>query len=78
MVNQGFHPGFTRKVHAAIDQVRDYEEAMRNPANFEAIRKRLGFYRRARVLRFSSAEIRIMEPTGERFKVARVKSMLKL
>jgi hypothetical protein len=43
LVNRGFHAGFTQKVHRAIDQVRDYERAMRNPANFEAIRKKLGF-----------------------------------
>ena len=43
LVTRGFHPGFTRKVHAAIDQVRDYDEAMWNPANFEGIRRRLGF-----------------------------------
>ena len=42
-VTRGFHPGFTRKVHGAIDQVRDYETAMRNPANFAAIKKTLGF-----------------------------------
>jgi hypothetical protein len=43
LVNRGFHAGFTRKVHAAIDQVRDYERAMRDPANFESLIKRLGF-----------------------------------
>ncbi len=43
LVTRGFHPGFTRKVHAAVDQVRDYERALRDPANFEAIRNRLGF-----------------------------------
>jgi len=42
-LTQRFHPGFTRKVHAAIDQVRDYEHAMRDPANFKAIRRALGF-----------------------------------
>lgn len=32
-----FHPGFTKKVHAAVDQVRDYEHYLRNPANYQAI-----------------------------------------
>ena len=43
VVTKGFHPGFTRKVHAAIDQIRDYERALRDPINFAAIRRKLGF-----------------------------------
>lgn len=43
LVNRGFHAGFAHKVHAAINQIRDYQRAMRNPTNFEAIRKSLGF-----------------------------------
>ncbi len=37
-----FHPGFSRKVHAAVDQVRDYERYLRNPANFDALLKSFG------------------------------------
>lgn len=43
LVNRGFHAGFAHKVHAAINQIRDYERAMRNPANFESVGKSLGF-----------------------------------
>lgn len=43
LVNRGFHAGFAHKVHAAINQVRDYDRALRNPANFEALTQTLGF-----------------------------------
>jgi hypothetical protein len=37
------HPGFSSKVHAAIDQVRDYDRCLHNPINFEAIWSAFGF-----------------------------------
>lgn len=37
------HRGFTAKVHRAVDQVRDYDRYLRDPANFEATRKALGY-----------------------------------
>jgi len=37
------HPGFSSKVHRAIDQVRDYDRCFRDPANFQAILKSFGF-----------------------------------
>ncbi len=37
------HRGFTAKVHRAIDQVRDYDRYLRDPANFETTRKALGY-----------------------------------
>lgn len=37
------HRGFSSKVHEAIDQVRDYDQCLRNPVNFEAIYKALGY-----------------------------------
>jgi hypothetical protein len=42
LLTKGFHPGFTRKVHAAIDQVRDYERYLKDPANRRAILAALG------------------------------------
>jgi hypothetical protein len=39
----GFHPGFSAKVHGAVDQVRDYGRYLRNPANAAAILKGLGY-----------------------------------
>ncbi|RXH57754.1 hypothetical protein GRAN_1064 [Granulicella sibirica] len=43
LVNRGFHAGFAHKVHASINQIRDYQRAMHNPTNLEAISKSLGF-----------------------------------
>lgn len=37
------HRGFTRKVHAAVDQVRDYERYMQDPVNSQAIRRSVGY-----------------------------------
>lgn len=37
------HRGFSAKVHHAVDQVRDYDRTLRDPANFEALRKGLGY-----------------------------------
>jgi len=37
------HRGFSQKVHAAIDQVRDYDGCLRNPANFHAIETAFGY-----------------------------------
>jgi hypothetical protein len=36
-------PGFTSKVHRAVDQVRDYGRYLRDPANITAIVKGLGY-----------------------------------
>ena len=40
---KGPHPGFTAKVNKAVDQVRDYDRYLRDPQNFEAIRRDLGY-----------------------------------
>ncbi len=40
---QGLHPGFSASVNRAIDQVRDYDFDLRNPANFEVIRRAFGY-----------------------------------
>lgn len=37
------HRGFSQKVHAAIDQVRDYDGCLRDPANFRAIEAAFGY-----------------------------------
>jgi hypothetical protein len=37
------HPGFSAKVHRAIDQVRDYERCLRDPANFPKILEAFGY-----------------------------------
>jgi hypothetical protein len=37
------HRGFSAKVHEAIDQVRDYDQCLRNPVNFQAIYKAFGY-----------------------------------
>ena len=42
-LTKGFHPGFTAKVHHAVDQVRDYETALRDPANIPSILEAFGF-----------------------------------
>ena len=43
ILTQRFHPGFTAKVHHAIDQVRDYDNQLRDPRNREAILRALGY-----------------------------------
>jgi len=42
-LTQGFHPGFTAKVHRAVDQVRDYARFLRDPANVSAILRAFGY-----------------------------------
>jgi antiviral defense system Shedu protein SduA len=42
-LTRGFHPGFTAKVHHAIDQVRDYDRYLHDPANIPAIFQSLGY-----------------------------------
>lgn len=42
-ITRGPHMGFTAKVHRAIDQVRDYERYLRDPANIQAILRGLGY-----------------------------------
>jgi hypothetical protein len=37
------HLGFSSRVHRAIDQVRDYDRCLRNPANFRAICEAFGY-----------------------------------
>lgn len=43
ILTQRFHPGFTAKVHHAIDQVRDYESYLHDPRNRDAILRALGY-----------------------------------
>lgn len=43
ILRRGFHSGLSMKVYRAIEQVRDYETYLRDPANFEAIRRALGY-----------------------------------
>lgn len=42
-LRKGFHPGFTAKVHWAVDQVRDYDLYLRDPANITAVLEDLGY-----------------------------------
>lgn len=37
------HPGFSAKVYSAVDQVRDYDRYLRNPANSQAILHGFGY-----------------------------------
>jgi hypothetical protein len=41
-LQKGRHAGFTAKVHRAVNQVRDYDRYLRDPANIAAIIKGLG------------------------------------
>jgi hypothetical protein len=40
---KGPHPGFSAKVHHAVDQIRDYGRYLRQPDNMEAVLKGLGY-----------------------------------
>jgi hypothetical protein len=42
-IYKGLHSGFTAKVTRAVDQVRDYERYLRDPANLKAVMKGLGY-----------------------------------
>ena len=42
-LTRGLHPGFSAKVKRAIDQVKDYDRYLRNPANHPAILKAIGY-----------------------------------
>jgi hypothetical protein len=42
-LNKGPHRGLSAKVHRAIDQVRDYERYLRDPANIPAILRAFGY-----------------------------------
>lgn len=42
-LTRGFHPGFAARVHRAIDQLKDYEGYLRDPANIPAIMRAFGF-----------------------------------
>lgn len=42
-LQKGQHAGFTAKVHRAVNQVRDYDRYLRDPANIRAIREGLGY-----------------------------------
>jgi len=43
ILTRGLHRGFTARVHHAVDQVRDYERYLQDPANIEAILRALGY-----------------------------------
>jgi hypothetical protein len=43
VLNHVDHRGFSAKVHRAIDQVRDYERCLQNPANLAALNDGLGY-----------------------------------
>ncbi len=43
VVRSGFHAGLTSKVYRAIEQVRDYEEYLRNPRNRDSVLRAFGF-----------------------------------
>jgi hypothetical protein len=42
-LTHGFHPGFTAKVHRAIDQVRDYGRYLSDQTNVQAVLQALGY-----------------------------------
>ena len=42
-LTKGSHPGFSAKIHKAVDQVRDYGRYLKDPANSEAILRDLGY-----------------------------------
>ena len=42
-LTRGPHPGFTAKVHRAVDQVRDYDRYLRDPKNIQAVLRGLGY-----------------------------------
>jgi len=42
-LRKGPHPGFTAQVTKAVDQVRDYDRYLRDPANIAAVLKGLGY-----------------------------------
>lgn len=38
-----FHPGFSTRVHSAVDQVKDYDRYLRDPANAAAVLQAFGY-----------------------------------
>ncbi|HJX85614.1 MAG TPA: Shedu anti-phage system protein SduA domain-containing protein, partial [Candidatus Angelobacter sp.] len=42
-LNRGFHRGLAAKVHRAIDQLKDYAQYLRDPANFQRILRAFGY-----------------------------------
>jgi hypothetical protein len=50
LLTGGRHRGFAAKVKSAIDQVRDYERNMRDPANFGSIVDGIGYFPERRKL----------------------------
>ena len=42
-LTKGLHRGFSAKVHSAINQVRDYERYLRDPANIQSILRAFGY-----------------------------------
>ena len=42
-LNRGFHRGLSTKVKRAIDQIRDYDRYLHDPANYEAIVRAFGY-----------------------------------
>ena len=42
-LTKGLHRGFSAKVHSAINQVRDYERYLRDPANVQSVLRAFGY-----------------------------------
>ena len=42
-LTRGLHQGFSARVKRAVDQVKDYDRCLRDPANYSAILKAIGY-----------------------------------